>query len=41
MLVWYWYAFDKKRAGTYYAELAFLHPVRSVSHAVHFVESWP
>jgi hypothetical protein len=26
MLGWDWYGFDKKRVGTRYAELVFLHP---------------
>jgi hypothetical protein len=30
-----WYGFCKKCAGTRYAELVFLHLVRSVGHVVH------
>jgi hypothetical protein len=41
MLVWYRYGFDKKRTGTRYAKLVFLHPVGSMSHEVHSVESRP
>jgi hypothetical protein len=33
--------FDKKRAGTRYVELVFLHPVGSVSHVLHFGASDP
>jgi hypothetical protein len=29
------YGFDKKRVGTCYAELVFLHPVRSMGDVVH------
>jgi hypothetical protein len=36
MLRWVWCCFHKKQAGTRYAELVFLHPVRSVGHIVHF-----
>jgi hypothetical protein len=32
---WDRYEFDKKHAGTSYAEPGFLHPVRSVGHVVH------
>jgi hypothetical protein len=35
MLVWDRYRFDKKRVGTRYTELVFLHPVRSVGHVMH------
>jgi hypothetical protein len=35
MLEWDRYEFEKKRAGTRYAELVSLHPVGSVSHIVH------
>jgi hypothetical protein len=35
MLGWDWYGFDKKRAGTRYAELLFLHLVGSVGHIMH------
>jgi hypothetical protein len=37
MLGWEWYGFDKKRTGTRYAELVFLHLVRSAGHVLHFV----
>jgi hypothetical protein len=36
MLGWDQYGFDKKCIGTRYAELSFLYPVGSGSHAVHF-----
>jgi hypothetical protein len=39
MLGWDRYGFDKNHAGTYYAELVFLHLVRYASHVVHFGES--
>jgi hypothetical protein len=32
---WDQYRFDKKRSGTRYAELVFLHPVGSAGHVVH------
>jgi hypothetical protein len=35
MLGWDRYVFDKKRVGTHYVELLYLHPVRSVGHVVH------
>jgi hypothetical protein len=36
LLGWGQYRFDKKRAGTRYAELVFLHLVGSARHVVHF-----
>jgi hypothetical protein len=33
---WDQYGFDRKRVGTHYVELVFLHPVGSVGHVVHF-----
>jgi hypothetical protein len=35
MLLWDWYGFHKKHAGTRYAELVFLQPVGSVGHLLH------
>jgi hypothetical protein len=35
MVEWDRYRFNKKRVGTRYAELVFLHPVGSVGHVVH------
>jgi hypothetical protein len=35
MLRWDWYGFDKKRIGTSYAELVFLHLIGSTGHVVH------
>jgi hypothetical protein len=35
MIGWGWYGFHKRRAGTRYVKLVFLHPVRSVGHVVH------
>jgi hypothetical protein len=35
MLLWDRYGLHKKRAGTYYAELLFLHQVGPRSHVVH------
>jgi hypothetical protein len=34
-----WYGFNKKHAGTCYAELVFFHLVESVAHVVHSVSS--
>jgi hypothetical protein len=36
MLSWDRYRYDKKRAGTCYAEILFLHLVASAGHIVHF-----
>jgi hypothetical protein len=36
LLRWDQYGFDIKRVGTRYDELAFLHPVGSAGHVVHF-----
>jgi hypothetical protein len=41
MLEWDWYGFHKKRAGTCYAELAFLHLVGSAGHVEHSGASEP
>jgi hypothetical protein len=35
IIVWNQYLFQKKRAGTCYAELMFLNPVGSAGHVVH------
>jgi hypothetical protein len=35
MLGWAWCGFQKKRAGTRYAELVLLHLVGSAGHVVH------
>jgi hypothetical protein len=35
MLLWYRYGFDKKRIRTRYAELVFLHSLRSTDHVLH------
>jgi hypothetical protein len=35
MFGWDRFRFNKKRASTRYAELVFLHPVRSAGHIVH------
>jgi hypothetical protein len=35
MLEWDRYRFDKKRVMTRYAELVFLHPIRSADDVVH------
>jgi hypothetical protein len=32
---WAWCGFCKKRAGTHFTELVFLHPARFVGHVVH------
>jgi hypothetical protein len=40
MLGWDRYGFDKKRAGTHYAELVFLHPVGFVGHVILSYASW-
>jgi hypothetical protein len=37
MAEWDCYGYEKKRTGTHYAELVFLHPVGSAIHMVHFV----
>jgi hypothetical protein len=34
MLGWNWYGFNKKRVGTCYATLVFLHPVGFAGHVV-------
>jgi hypothetical protein len=34
MLWWAWCCFHKKRVGTHYAKLFFLHPVGSAGHVV-------
>jgi hypothetical protein len=39
MLRWAWCSFQKKRVGTRYAEVVFLHPVGSAGHEVHFSAS--
>jgi hypothetical protein len=36
MLVWERYRFDKKRVGTHYAELVFVHPMGYRGDVVHF-----
>jgi hypothetical protein len=41
MLVWDLYGFHKKRTGTRYVELVFLHLVGSIGHLVHFSVSGP
>jgi hypothetical protein len=35
MLMWAQCGFQKKRSGTRYVQLVFLHPVRSMGHVVH------
>jgi hypothetical protein len=35
MLMWDWYGFHKKHAGTRYFKLLFLYLVASMGHAVH------
>jgi hypothetical protein len=35
MLKWAWFSFQKKRTGTRYAELVFLHSMGFVGHIVH------
>jgi hypothetical protein len=35
MLEWDWYGFNKKCAGTIYAEPVFWHPMGSAGHVVH------
>jgi hypothetical protein len=39
MLGWARCGFDKKHVGARYAELVFLHPVRSVGNVVHSIAS--
>jgi hypothetical protein len=38
-LRWDWYGFYKKRVGTHYAKLLFLHPVGSLGNIVHSAAS--